>query len=194
MESYLRGQNDYDVELVAAHEAYPGHHTQGFHARTNLDPVRATLWNAPMVEGWAVYATTLLTRLGYGGERNLGYRFMDLKGAMVVATNALLDIKLQTGAMTDEEAVRFMVEDGFQERAVAEKKLVRAKLDSTQLVQYYLGLAEIEDLEREARARPGKTRSFDQRRFDEAVVGHGSIAVEYIRRYVRGVTAPAPAR
>ena len=36
VESYLRGQNNYEVQLVAAHEAYPGHHTQYFYrsART----------------------------------------------------------------------------------------------------------------------------------------------------------------
>src|SRR5262249_47642834 len=64
VESFMRDQNDYDVELVAAHEAYPGHHTQFSYERRALDPVRAVLWNAAMVEGWAVYATTLLTRLG----------------------------------------------------------------------------------------------------------------------------------
>ena len=179
VESYLRGQNDYGVELTAAHEAYPGHHTQFFYSRKELDPVRATLWNGAMVEGWACYATTLLTRLGYGGERNPGYRFDDLRGRMIIATNLILDVKLQSGQMTGEEAVRFMTEEGFQERAVAEKKLLRAKLDSTQLAQYFLGLAEIEELEQSERARLGS--GFQQRAFDEALIGHGSIAVRHIR-------------
>ena len=47
VESYLRGQNDYEVQLVAAHEAYPGHHTQYFYSKRNLNPLRAVLWNAP---------------------------------------------------------------------------------------------------------------------------------------------------
>src|SRR5262249_46926316 len=45
VESYLRGQNDYTVQIVAAHEAYPGHHTQYFHSKKNLNPLRAVLWN-----------------------------------------------------------------------------------------------------------------------------------------------------
>ena len=45
--------------------------------------------------------------------------------------------------MTEDEAVRFMVEEGFQEQAQAEKKLLRAKLDTTQLAQYFLGFDEI---------------------------------------------------
>ncbi|MEZ4363769.1 MAG: DUF885 domain-containing protein [Kofleriaceae bacterium] len=185
IESYLRGQNNYEVQLVASHEAYPGHHTQFSYAREDLNPLRAVLWNAAMVEGWAVYGVNLMVKLGWGGAQNDRFRFFDLRGAMVVATNTIIDIKLQSGKMTDEEAVRFMVQEGFQEQAVAEKKLVRAKLDSTQLVQYFLGLAEIEDLERDYRAKVGP--KFSQRAFNEALIGHGSIAVKYLRRYLLDV-------
>jgi uncharacterized protein (DUF885 family) len=184
VEDYMRGQNDYAVELTAAHEAYPGHHTQFSYERKDLDPLRAVLWNGAMVEGWAVYGEGLLVRLGYGGDRNDRYRFDDVKGHMIVATNILIDIALQGGTMTDDEAVRFMVEEGFQEKAVAERKLLRAKLDSTQLAQYFLGLVEIEALERDVRAREGA--AFSQRAFDEALIGHGSIAVRHLRRYLLG--------
>jgi uncharacterized protein (DUF885 family) len=181
-ESYLRGQNTYEVQLVAAHEAYPGHHTQFSYARESLNPLRATLWNAPMVEGWAVYGEGLMVARGWGGAKNDRFRFFDLRGQMIVAANAILDIKLQSGQMTDAEAVRFMVEDGFQETAMAEKKLLRAKLDSTQLVQYFLGHDEIRALERDYRQQVGAR--FSQRAFDEALVSHGSIAVKLIRRFV----------
>jgi hypothetical protein len=155
VESYLRGQNTYEVQLVAAHEAYPGHHTQFAYARESLNPLRATLWNAPMVEGWAVYGEGLMVGRGWGGAKNDRFRFYDLRGQMIVATNAILDIKLQSGQMSDAEAVRFMVEEGFQEKAMAEKKLLRAKLDSTQLVQYFLGYDEIRALERDYRQQVG---------------------------------------
>ena len=68
VESYLRGQNDYEVQLVAAHEAYPGHHTQYCYARKNLNPLRAVLWNAPMVEGWAVYGEGLMVEARLGRQ------------------------------------------------------------------------------------------------------------------------------
>jgi uncharacterized protein (DUF885 family) len=82
--------------------------------------------------------------------------------------------------MTDNEALRFMIEDGFQERAQAEKKLTRAKLDSTQLCQYFLGWAEIVRLERDMRMKG----SFDQRAFDDALLSHGTLAVKHLREYV----------
>ena len=184
VESYLRGQNNYEVQLVAAHEAYPGHHTQYFYSKRNLNALRAVLWNAAMVEGWAVYGEGLMVGLGWGGTMNDRFRFYDLRGQMIVATNILLDIKLQSGQMTDAEAVRFMVEEGFQEKAMAEKKLVRAKLDSTQLAQYFLGLDEIKSLEADYKKKLGA--KWSQRAFNEALIGQGSVAVKFLRRYLLG--------
>jgi uncharacterized protein (DUF885 family) len=185
VESYLRGQNDYEVQLVAMHEAYPGHHTQFYYSRRNLDPLRAVMWNAAMVEGWAVYAEGQMVKAGWGDADNDRYRLYDLRGQMVSCANTILDVKLQSGEMSDDEAVRFMVEDGFQEKAMAEKKLLRAKLDSTQLAQYFLGLDEIRALEKDYRAKVGS--KYTQRSFDELVVGHGSIAVRLLRRYLDSV-------
>jgi uncharacterized protein (DUF885 family) len=179
-ESYLRFNNDAEVQLTAAHEAYPGHHTQAWYARRDPNALRATLWSGTFAEGWAVYGTTLLTRMGYGGDRNDWFRFNDVKGALVVAGNALLDAGLQGGAMTDEEALRFMNDEWFQERAQSEKKLLRAKLDSTQLSQYFLGKAEIDALEAEVRARG----AFDQRAFDEGLLAHGTVAVKRVRPFL----------
>ncbi len=184
IDSYLRANNHYEVELTAAHEAYPGHHTQFFYERRDLNPLRATLWNGAMVEGWAVYGEGLLTRLGYGGADNDRYRFFDARGRMIVASNIILDIKLQSGDISEADAVKFMVERGFQEQAQAEKKLVRARLDSTQLAQYWIGLDEIERLEADYRKKVGA--GFKQRAFDEALIGHGSIAVEHLRHYLLG--------
>jgi uncharacterized protein (DUF885 family) len=181
VESILRGNNDYEVQLTAMHEAYPGHHTQFYVARQTLNPLRAVLWNAPFVEGWAVYGENLMAHLGYGGAKNARYRFFALRGDIIVATNALIDAQLHSGQMSEAEAVRFMVEEGFQEQAQAEKKLRRAMLDTTQLSQYFLGLDEIQQLESEVKARVGAR--FRQREFNEKLTGHGSIAVKYLRRY-----------
>jgi uncharacterized protein (DUF885 family) len=184
VESYLRANNTAANELTAIHEAYPGHHTQGWYAKQHLNPLRTVLWNAPMVEGWAVYGEQQMVNLGWGGTKNERYRFLTLTGHLIVAANLVLDVKLQSGQMTDAEALRFMIEDGYQERALAEKKLIRAKFDSTQLAQYFLGWNAIRELEREHRAKVG--RAFSQRTFNEGLVGHGSVGVKYLRRFLLG--------
>src|SRR6478672_13449819 len=113
---------------------------------------------------------------GWGDKLNDRFKFYDYRGQMIVATNVLLDIKLQSGLMSDDEAVRFMVEEGFQEKAMAEKKLLRAKLDSTQLAQYFLGLDEIKSLETDYKKKQGA--KWTQRGFNESLIGQGSIAVK----------------
>ena len=180
-ESYLRDNNNYEVQLTAMHEAYPGHHTQFYYSKRNSNPLRSVLWNAPFTEGWAVYATTIMTKLGYGGSKNLRYCFFDLKGNIRMAINALIDIKLHSREMTEEESIRLMVEEGFQEQAAAEKKLLRSQLETTQLTQYFLGLDEIQQLENEVRKVKGT--SFNQREFNETLIGHGSLPVGCLRSY-----------
>ncbi|HSR99845.1 MAG TPA: DUF885 domain-containing protein [Kofleriaceae bacterium] len=184
VESYLRGQNDYTVQLVAAHEAYPGHHTQYFYSKRNLNPLRAVLWSGPMAEGWAVYGEGLMVDLGWGGARNDRFRVFKNIEHLVSTANTILDIELQSGRMTDDDAIRFMVEQGFQPRAQAEKKLVRAKLDSTQLCQYFLGFDEILALERDYKKKVGP--KFKQRTFNEALISHGTLAVRFLRDYLLG--------
>lgn len=179
-ESYLRANNDVEIVLTSAHEAYPGHHTQAWYARKDLNPLRATLWSGAFAEGWAVYGEGLLVKLGLGGAQNERYRFVDAQGRMIVAANARLDVQLQTGTMTDAEALAYMEDEGFQEKALAENKLLRAKLDSTQLCQYFLGLSEIEALEKDVRAK-GK---FDQRTFNEALINHGTTPVKVLRTLI----------
>jgi uncharacterized protein (DUF885 family) len=179
VESYLRANDWYAVMLTSAHEAYPGHHTQAWYARQHPAPLRSTLWSGAFAEGWAVYGVRLLIKEGLGGKENARYGLRDAWGGMIVAANAILDIKLQRGEMSDEEALRFMEEDGFQEKALAERKLLRAKLDSTQLCQYFLGLSEVETLERDVKAR-GK---FDQRAFDEELLNHGTVPVKILRAF-----------
>jgi uncharacterized protein (DUF885 family) len=179
VESYLRANDWYAITLTSAHEAYPGHHTQTWYARQRPNPLRSTLWSGAFAEGWAVYGTTLLVTQGLGEKENARYALRDTWGAMIVAANALLDMKLQHGEMNDAEALRFMEEDGFQEKALAEKKLLRAKLDSTQLCQYFLGLNEIRALEKDVKAR-GK---FDQRAFNEELIVHGTVPVKILRAF-----------
>ena len=56
-----------------------------------------------------------------------------------VLANAIIDIRLHTMNMSDEEAITLMVDQAFQETEEAQGKLLRAKLTSAQLPQYYVG-------------------------------------------------------
>ena len=63
--------------------------------------------------------------------------------------------------MTEDEAVAFMVDGGFQEEAEARAKFDRARLSSTQLSTYFAGSMEMWAIELEARRRAAAAAGAD---------------------------------
>jgi uncharacterized protein (DUF885 family) len=142
IQSKLREYNFYSLKVLTIHEAMPGHYVQ-FEYANQMQPLgrrvlRALFSNTPYVEGWAVYATEMMLDEGYldnGPEMRLTF----LKHQLRVLTNAIMDVRMQTLGMTDQEAMDLMVKQGFQENEEATAKLQRAKLSSCQLPTYYVG-------------------------------------------------------
>ena len=76
---------------------------------------------------------------GYARVSTGGQALTLQKQELRVLANVIIDIKLQTGKMTDREAIDLMEKDTFQETEEATGKLQRAKLSSAQLPMYFLG-------------------------------------------------------
>jgi uncharacterized protein (DUF885 family) len=141
-ESKLREYNYYGLKLLTIHEAMPGHYVQ-FEYANDIQPrprrlLRAIFANGPYVEGWAVYATEMMLDEGYL-DHSPELRLTFLKQQLRVVANAILDIRLHTMGMSDEEAMSLMVDQAFQEKEEASGKLIRAKLSSCQLPTYFVG-------------------------------------------------------
>ncbi len=120
----------------------PGHYVQLEYAN-NVQPetrrlLRNVFSNTPHVEGWAFYAQQMMSDEGYlDSSRELRLSF--LKQALRVQANTILDVRLQTMGMTDQQAMDLMITDTFQEKEEATAKLQRAQLSSSQLPTYYAG-------------------------------------------------------
>src|SRR5260370_2546149 len=69
--------------------------------------------------------------------------------------NAILDIRLQTMGMTDQQALDLMINDTFQEKEEATGKLQRAQLSSCQLPMYFIGWRGWLDVREEYKKRKG---------------------------------------
>jgi uncharacterized protein (DUF885 family) len=152
VESYLREDNDRMLRLLTIHEAVPGHYLQGVYANRSPSLARTILWSGVFAEGWAVYVTQVMMDAGYGAD-DPALMLTHWKFYLRACTNAIIDVKIHTGSMTEEEAVGLMVEGGFQEEAEARSKWNRARLSSTQLSTYFVGSIEFWEVEREARRR-----------------------------------------
>ena len=206
-ESNLREDNDRMLRLLTIHEAVPGHYLQGVYANRCPSIVRAIFGSGLFAEGWAVYVTQVMMDIGYGAD-DPALLLMHWKFYLRGVTNAIIDARIHTAGMTEEEAVSLMVDGGFQEHAEARAKYDRARLSSTQLSTYFTGSLEMWDIEREVRRRAavesgdprgtaavpeprvvggyGDTPGFVYRRHLESVISHGTPPTSLLRRILLG--------
>lgn len=185
-ESKLREYNDQVLKWLTIHEALPGHYVQAEHAN-EVQPERRRLirnlfGNGPYVEGWAEYVGQVMMDAGYGAG-DPGFRLSMRKIRLRVLANAILDVRMQAKGMTEQQAMNLMMLDAFQTRAEAEGKLQRAKLTSTQLPTYYVGLREWLSFRKEYEAAKGM--AFDLRAFHDAALGQGPLPVGSLRDLVK---------
>ena len=92
--------------------------------------------------------------------------------------NAILDIKMHMGKMTDQEALSLMTKEAFQTKAEAEGKLRRAKLSSCQLPTYYVGLQDWLSLRERYQKRQGE--EFNLKKFHDLVLDQGPLPIRYL--------------
>jgi len=200
-ESYMREDNDRMLRLLTIHEAVPGHYLQGVYANRAGSLPRSIFGSGVFAEGWAVYVTQVMMDAEYGAE-DPALLLTHWKFYLRSATNAIIDARIHTGGMTEDEAVALMVDGAFQEEAEARAKYRRARLSSTQLSTYFAGSLEMWDIELEARRRAaaragadpdairpgplpggfGETPGFRYRDHLEAVIGHGAPSTALLRR------------
>ncbi|MGA1798602.1 DUF885 domain-containing protein [Sphingomonas sp. 4RDLI-65] len=176
--SFLSEYNDYMIHDLAVHEAMPGHFLQLAHANATQSTLRAVLGSGPFIEGWAVYAEGMMADEGYLNGDPL-FKLTVLKMRLRSISNSLLDIGIHTEGMTREQAMQLMTHTAFQQEREAAGKWVRASLGSTQLLSYFTGYSEHMALRDEVKKRQGA--AFDLKRYNDALLAHGSPPVRYVR-------------
>ena len=184
-ESKLREYNNYTLKWLTIHEALPGHYIQFEHA-DDVQPVtrrlvRNLFGNGPYIEGWAEYIADVMTEAGFL-DSSPKFRLMRMKVWLRATANTILDIRLQTMNMTDQQALDLMMQDCFQTQAEAEGKLLRAKLSSTQLPTYFLGNREWWALRKKYEAEKGS--AFTQEEFHNRALDQGPLPIEFLEKIV----------
>ena len=176
--SFFREYNDYMLQDLTIHEAMPGHYLQLAHSNRFRAPtlVRAIFSSGTFVEGWAVYAEQVMAEQGYGGAQ---VKMQQLKMRLRLIINAMLDQGIHTAGMTEAQAMRLMMEEGFQEDGEAAGKWRRAMLSSSQLSTYYVGSLEVNDIREAYEKKNGKVK--DMKRLHDQMLSFGSPAPKYVK-------------
>jgi uncharacterized protein (DUF885 family) len=177
-ESFFKEYNNFMLRNLTVHEAMPGHYLQLAHSNEFKGPtlVRAIFQSGTFIEGWAVYTEQLMAEAGYGGPE---VKMQQLKMRLRVICNAIIDQSIHAGNMSEQEALDVMMKEGFQQEGEAVAKWKRARLSSTQLSTYFVGVTEHLALREQAKARDGA--KFDLRKYNDTVLSFGSPPVKYVR-------------
>jgi uncharacterized protein (DUF885 family) len=167
------------IPPVAAHEGYPGHHLQIMSVHRLDSLVRRVIRSSVMIEGWGLYTEQLMHDVGYySAEARLGQLSMRLFRALRI----VLDMQLQSGGLSFEEAVRKAVTVARLSEPIARSEVARYSMDPTQPFSYLVGCLELERLRSESRARLGD--AFRLRRFHDRVLSYGHMPPTLVARAI----------
>ncbi len=180
--SFFEEYNRSMLKVLSIHEGYPGHYVQLEYSNRHPSLIRRVLQSGAFAEGWAVYTEQMMLDQGFG-DGDLPLRLHQLKFYLRTVVNSILDHKMHCSDMTDEEALKLLIEVGFQSEGEAVAKVVRAKQSSVQLSTYFVGRTAFYRLRQQIEREMGD--KFDLGRFHEAVLDHGTLPVKYLPELVR---------
>ncbi len=188
IETYFAEYNHSMLKILSIHEGYPGHYVQLEYANRHPSLIRRVQQSGVFAEGWAVYTEQMMLDEGYA-KGDLPVRLHQLKFYLRAVINAILDHHMHCDNMTDEDALKLLMHDGFQSEAEAVGKIIRAKQSSVQLSTYFVGRTAFYRLRQRLSRELGA--AFDLSTFHVAVLAHGTLPVKYLPELVATQLKPA---
>jgi len=183
----------WDIDVVAFHEAVPGHHLQLSRLQQLSDlPALQRQRSLPVFsEGWGLYAEQLAEETGlYTDDRG---RLGAVSAALMRAVRLVVDTGLHAYGWSREQAVAYAVEHVPMPPEFMAAEVDRYIVMPGQALCYLTGKLEIERLREDARRRLGP--AFALASFHAAVLDHGSLPMptlaRSIGRWLDGQAGPA---
>ncbi len=170
-ERQLRGHSIHTIPIVALHEGYPGHHLQFVRANANERKIRKITWNTVFVEGWALYCEEMMKDVGFCPDKRT--RLGQLKETLWRAARIVVDTGLQTGKMSVDEGIEFMMTEVALERVNATAEVRRYASYPTQPSSYMIGKRAIMSIRERYESSAGT--SFNLREFHDTLLDLGSL-------------------
>lgn len=197
---FLEAHNDSVIKLNhVVHHGGLGHHVQNFHAFRSGSRIGrmaavdgasriALLSGGTMAEGWACYATDLMSEAGFLTPLE---RYAELQGRARMCARAIVDVRLHEGRWTLEHAARFYEEHALMPAPAAMAEAVKNSMFPGAAVMYLMGRDAIHRLREDMLAIEG--RHFSLQRFHDTFLSHGSIPVSLIASAMRQAAESARA-
>ena len=174
----------WDIEVVAFHEAVPGHHLQlsRLQLLTDLPALQRQRSLPVFSEGWGLYAEQLAEEIGlYADERGL---LGSISTSLMRAARLVVDTGLHFYGWSREQALEFAVTHVPMPREFLASEIDRYVVMPGQALSYLTGQLEILRIREEARLRLGE--KFSLPAFHAAVLDQGSLPMPTLARSIAG--------
>jgi uncharacterized protein (DUF885 family) len=172
----------WDLEVVAFHEAVPGHHLQlsRLQLLTGLPALQQQRSLSVFSEGWGLYAEQLAEEADlYADDRAL---LGAISSSLMRAARLVVDTGLHAFGWSRERALDYLAGHVPMPREVLAPEIDRYVVMPGQAVSYLTGKLEILRIREEARERLG--RAFSLPAFHAAILDHGSLPMPVLARSI----------
>ncbi|MGH3164363.1 MAG: DUF885 domain-containing protein [Trebonia sp.] len=172
----------WDIDVVAFHEAVPGHHLQlsRIQLLNQLPPLQRQRSLPVFSEGWGLYAEQLAEEIGlFTDERGL---LGAITTELMRAVRLVVDTGIHAFGWSRERAVEYAVTHVPMPGEFMAAEIDRYVVMPGQALAYMTGKLEILRLRDEARRRLGAAFSLPE--FHAAVLDHGSLPMPTLSRSI----------
>jgi len=170
-------QQHFGLSLTCAHEAYPGHHLQFVTANRHPRKWRRLFAHAVFYEGWTLWCEQMMVDLKI--TRSPWLRLQQLHDALWRCHRILVDLRLQTGRYSHQQAVKHMQANLGFTRSRAEADVNWYTASPAVPMSYWLGCLENERL----RQRLVAGRGWSLQKFNDWLLSFGTLPQAWIEKY-----------
>lgn len=180
--SNMREMPKYQLEVLAFHEAIPGHHMQIAIAQElqGLPRFRRFMFQTAYGEGWALYSERLPKELGF--YKDPYSDFGRLTFELWRAIRLVVDTGIHAKRWTRQQAIDYFVANSSFPRESAAREIDRYIVWPAQACAYLMGMLKI--LELRERARTALGAGFDIRAFHDTILKNGSLPLSILEEVV----------
>jgi len=174
----------WDLEVVAFHEAVPGHHLQlsRLQLLADLPALQRQRSVTVFSEGWGLYAEQLAEEAGlYTDDRAL---LGSVSSSLMRAARLVVDTGIHAFGWSRERALEFLVAHVPMAQEVLAAEIDRYVVMPGQALAYLTGKLEILRIREDAQRRLGP--AFSLPAFHAAVLDHGSLPIPTLGRSIAG--------
>ena len=183
----LNTRPKWEMEALSSHEAVPGHHLQIAIAQelTDLPNFRRYGGYTAFVEGWALYAESLGSRMGL--YKDPYSKFGQLTYEMWRAIRLVIDTGIHSQGMTRQQAIDYFEANSAKTHNDIVVEVDRYITTPGQALAYKSGELEIKELRAYAEQQLGDR--FDIREFHDQVLGQGALPLDVLDARIRAWVA-----